>query len=80
MGAAKRRRGRRGDDGDMDDDEDGRRRGGDNEEDQADGKKGRGKMDAETRRRAMRGGKVVEEDRVSFFDCCYIVLLPSPRE
>ena len=60
-----RRRRRRGDD---DDDGEGRDNLGSNKaderEDKTDGKKVREKMDAETRRRAMRGGKVIEDEKV----------------
>ena len=68
MGAmTRRRRGRGGDD-----DEEGNDTAENNKasgnEDKADGRQGRGKMDAETRRRAMRGGKIVEDDKVRFVE------------
>ena len=72
MGAMTRRRRRRGDD-----DEDDGEGGDDNKkvddnEDAADGKQKREKMDAETRRRAMRGGKVIEDEKVCF--CSFVAL------
>ena len=61
-----RRRRRRGD-GDDDDaegrDNIGSSKAGENG-DKTDGKQVREKMDAETRRRAMRGGKVIEDEKV----------------
>ena len=64
MGAmTRRRRGRGGDDDEEGNDTAERNKASENE-DKADGRQGRGKMDAETRRRAMRGGKIVEDDKV----------------
>ena len=64
MGAMTRRRRRRGDEEEDDDEAGGKKE--DENEDNTDGKRGREKMDAETRRRAMRGGKIVEDEKASF--------------
>ena len=61
-----RRRRRRGEDDEEEDDAASQTKG--DTQDQTDGRRGSGKMDAETRRRAMRGGKIVEDEKVNVDD------------